>query len=522
MTNAFFSPEPFPKGNFADDLLRPVKRQPSISPMKVLSVTSEVFPLVKTGGLADVTGSLPKALHRCGVETITLVPGYPAVLRKLGSAPPLLVFDDLLGEQASLLYAHTDGLSLLVLDCPALYSRDGGPYVDAAGRDHSDNWRRFAVLSLAAAELAGGALPGWIPDLVHTHDWQSALTSVYMREMSLPTPVVLTIHNIAFQGQFSACLLPVLGLRPDLYSMDCLEYFGDISYLKGGLRTSDVITTVSPTYAREILTPRFGMGMDGVLDERRSALRGIVNGIDLDIWNPASDPHLPVNYNAASLGRKRANRTALLQEFGLDAEDTGPVFSAVSRLTWQKGMDMLAETADEIIWNGGKLIVFGQGDHAIEQQLTEVARRHPGRMAVRVGYDEPIAHLIHGGSDAIVQPSRFEPCGLTQLYALRYGAVPVVSRTGGLSETIIDANDAAMSARVATGFQFHPVTTEGLRMALRRALHVHQNPKQWARLQNQGMKAQFSWDRSAQQYAAIYASLVHGSGTSAIRGPIRR
>ncbi len=522
MTNAFFWHEPFATGHTAGDAPCEAKPKPSMSPMKVLSVTSEVFPLIKTGGLADVTGSLPKALGRCGIETITLVPGYPAVLRKLGSAPPLLVFDDLLGEQASLLYAHIDGLSLLVLDCPVLYSRDGGPYVDAAGRDHPDNWKRFALLSLAAAELAGGALPGWVPDLVHTHDWQSALTSVYMRQMSLHTPVVLTIHNIAFQGQFPATLLPALGLRADLYSMDCLEYFGDISYLKGGLRTSDAITTVSPTYAREILTPRFGMGLDGVLDERRLMLRGIVNGIDPDIWNPASDPHLPVNYNATSLGRKRANRTALLQEFGLDAQDAGPVFSAVSRLTWQKGMDMLAETADEIVWNGGKLIVFGQGDHAIERQLMEVACRHPGRMAVRIGYDEPIAHLIHGGSDAIVQPSRFEPCGRTQLYALRYGAVPVVSRTGGLSETIIDANDAAMSARVATGFQFHPVTVDGLRMALRRALHVYQDPKQWARLQNQGMKAKFSWDRSAQQYAAVYASLVHGSGTSTIRGPIRR
>ncbi|CAD7039518.1 glycogen synthase GlgA [Pseudorhizobium endolithicum] len=521
MTNAFFSPEPFPTGSFADDFLRQVTRTPSISPMKVLSVTSEVFPLVKTGGLADVTGSLPKALQRCGIETITLVPGYPAVLQKLGSAPPLLLFDDLLGERASLLYGRVDGLSIFALHCPALYLREGGPYVNSGGIDHSDNWKRFAVLSLAAAELADGALPGWIPELVHTHDWQTALTSVYMREMSLPTPVVLTIHNIAFQGQFPAGLLPALGLRPDLYSMDCLEYFGDISYLKGGLRTSDVITTVSPTYAREILTPRFGMGMDGVLNERVAALRGIVNGIDLDVWNPAADPHLPVTYDATSLKRKRANRMALLGKFGLDAQDAGPVFSAVSRLTWQKGMDMLAETADEIIWNGGKLIVFGQGDHAIEQQLMEVAGRHPGRMAVRIGYDEPTAHLIHGGSDAIVQPSRFEPCGLTQLYALRYGAVPVVSRTGGLSETIIDANDAAMSARVATGFQFHPVTVDGLRMALRRALHVYQDPKQWARLQNQGMKAKFSWDRSAQQYATVYASLVRKAASSPVRGPLR-
>ncbi|MCF6367957.1 glycogen synthase GlgA [Rhizobium halophilum] len=479
--------------------------------MKVLSVASEIFPLVKTGGLADVTGSLPKALARCGVETATLLPGYPIVMEQLSNALPLLAFDDLLGEPASLLHVRVEGLNLFVLDAPALYDRAGGPYTDDTGKDHPDNWKRFAALSLAAAELAAGALPGWQPDLVHTHDWQTALTSVYMREMGLGIPVVITVHNLAFQGQFSVQLLPFLGLRAELYSTDCLEYFGDISFLKGGLQTADAITTVSPTYAREILTPRFGMGLDGVLNERASILRGIVNGIDLDVWDPMTDPNLIANYDHSNLRLRSGNRAALLRKFELDDTDEGPVFSAVSRLTWQKGMDMLAEAADEIICNGGKLIVFGRGDHAIEQQLLEAASRYPSRMAVHIGYDEPTAHLIHGGSDAIVQPSRFEPCGLTQLYALRYGCVPVVSRTGGLSETIIDANDAAMSARVATGFQFHPVTTDGLRGALRRALQAYADPRQWPRLQNQGMKARFSWDRSAQQYAAVYASLTKKS-----------
>ena len=516
MTDAFFSPDDQATASTSD--LEGAPRRKGVSgPIRVLSVTSEIFPLIKTGGLADVTGSLPKALERLGIETLSLIPGYPSVMRQLKSAPPLLVFDELLGERAALLYARIDGLSLLVLDCPALYDRDGGPYVDAAGADHSDNWKRFAALSLAAAEVAGGALPGWIPDLVHTHDWQAALTSVYMRELEVGTPVVLTVHNLAFQGQFSASLLPALGLRPQLYSTECLEYFRDISYLKGGLQTSDAITTVSPTYAREILSPRFGMGMDGILNQRVDVLRGIVNGIDLDVWNPATDPYLPVNYGPGSLGKKRQNRRHLLQAFGLDADDAGPVFSAVTRLTWQKGMDMLAETADEIIGNGGKLIVCGQGDRDIERQLLETAARHPGRMTVHIGYAESIAHLVLGGSDAIIQPSRFEPCGLTQLYAMRYGCVPVVSRTGGLSETIIDANDAAMSARVATGIQFHPVTSDGLRMALRRALEAYADPRQWARLQNQGMKARFSWERSAQQYAAVYASLVRRSRTTPSR-----
>lgn len=493
-------------------VVTPVEETRVLPQMRVLSVTSEIFPFVKTGGLADVTGSLPKALAPLGIETTSLIPGYPNVMRQLQSAVPLVAFDSLLGEKASLLHTRIEGLSLFVLDAPTLYDRPGGPYVDERGIDHPDNWKRFAALSLAAAEIAGGVLPGWRPDLVHTHDWQSALASVYMRERGCSTPVVLTIHNLAFQGQYPASLLDELGLPPEAYSMDRMEYFGDISFLKGGLQTADAITTVSPTYAREILTPRFGMGMNGVLNERVSVLRGIVNGIDLDVWDPSTDPHLPRNYDINSLRRKRENRAVLLERFRLDPSGAGPVFSAVSRFTWQKGIDMLAETADEVIHNGGRVIVFGQGDREIEQALLDTASRFPGRMAVHIGYDEPTAHLIHGGSDAIVQPSRFEPCGLTQLYALRYGCVPVVSRTGGLSETIIDANDAAMSARVATGFQFHPVTTDGLRLALRRALQTYADPKMWARLQNQGMKAKFSWERSARQYAAVYASLARKSG----------
>lgn len=487
------------------------------SAMKVLSVTSEIFPLVKTGGLADVTGSLPKALIACGVETTSLVPGYPAVMRLVQNATPLAIFEDLLGERAALVFARIDDLNLFILDAPTLFDRPGGPYVNQNGEDHPDNWKRFAALSRAAAEIAMGLLPGWRPDLVHTHDWQSALTSVYMRDMGCMTPVVITIHNIAFQGQFSADLMPLMRLPGHLYAMNTLEYFGDISFLKGGLQTSDAIITVSPTYAREILTPRFGMGLDGVLNERVSILRGIVNGIDMDVWDPATDPHIPRRYDVNRLRAKRENRRVLLDRFGLDPDGRGAIFSAVSRLTWQKGFDMFAATADEVIHNGGRVVVFGQGDHAIEQALLETASRFPGRMAVHIGYDEPTAHLIHAGSDAIVQPSRFEPCGLSQLYALRYGTVPVVSRTGGLSETIIDANDAAMSARVATGFQFHPVTTDGLRLALRRAVHAYEEPKMWARLQNQGMKAKFSWERSAQQYAAVYGSLMRRSGLDDMR-----
>jgi starch synthase len=475
--------------------------------MKVLSVTSEIFPFVKTGGLADVTGSLPKALKSFGVDSITLVPGYPALLPLVRSSEPLLEFDELLGERGQIRFLDTGGLMLFVLDIPALYERAGSPYLDPEGRDHPDNWKRFAALSLAAALIANGDLPGWMPDVVHTHDWQSALTSVYMREMGCQTPVVLTIHNIAFQGQYASSLVPYLHLPPSTLSVDCLEYFGDISFLKGGLMTSDIITTVSPTYAREILTPKFGMGMEGVLKLRSDDLRGILNGIDDEVWDPETDPHLPQPYSAASPELKRKSRRKLVQTLGLD-DDGGPIFSAISRLTWQKGMDMLAYAADYIAFSGAKLVVCGKGDADIERMLLDAADKHPGRIAVHIGYGEELAHLIHGGSDAIIQPSRFEPCGLTQLYGLRYGTIPVVSRTGGLAETVIDANDAAMNAQVATGFQFHPVTTEGLCHAIRRAMEAYKNPKQWQQIQQQGMKARFSWERSAGQYAALFRALA--------------
>ncbi|MGG7517860.1 glycogen synthase GlgA [Allorhizobium undicola] len=479
--------------------------------MRVLSVTSEIFPLIKTGGLADVTGALPKALMRFGIATRTLVPAYASLRPMIRDRRPLMEFEDLLGETAALYAVQAEGLDLFLLDAPALFDRPGGPYINAEGKDHEDNWRRFALLSLAAAEIASGALPGWQPDLVHTHDWQTALTSVYMRERDCRVPVVLTIHNLAFQGQFSASLLHAIGLPPSVFTTDCLEYYNDICFLKGGLMTADLITAVSPTYAREILTKRFGMGLEGVLSLRRNKLWGIVNGIDSEIWDPANDPHLFARFDQKTIGLKRLNKMELQNRFGLQNDD-GPLFAAVTRLTWQKGMDMMAEAADEIIHGGGKLFILGQGDQAIEAALHAVAERYPGRMAVQIGYDEETAHRVHGGADSIIQPSRFEPCGLTQLYALRYGCVPVVSRTGGLAETIIDANDAALSAKAATGFQFHPVTTDGLRHALRRALQAYASPKEWRRLQIQAMRANYSWERSAERYSNLYANLIRQAG----------
>ncbi|OCJ02672.1 starch synthase [Rhizobium sp. AC44/96] len=476
--------------------------------MKVLSVSSEVFPLVKTGGLADVAGALPIALKPFGVEMKTLMPGYPAVMKAIRDPVVRLQFDDLLGEPATVLEVRHEGLDILVLDAPAYYDRSGGPYLDPTGRDYTDNWRRFAALSLAGAEIAAGLMPGWRPDIVHAHDWQAAMTPVYMRYYPTPElPSVMTIHNIAFQGQFGAEIFSGLRLPPQAFSVDAIEYYGHIGFLKGGLKTAHAITTVSPSYAGEILTPEFGMGLEGVIASRIDALHGIVNGIDADVWNPATDPVVHTHYTGTTLKNRAANRLAISEFFGLH-DDNAPIFCIISRLTWQKGMDLIAATADEIVAMGGKLAILGSGDPALEGSLLAAAARHPGRIGVSIGYNEPMSHLMQAGSDAIIIPSRFEPCGLTQLYGLRYGCVPIVAHTGGLADTVIDANHAALAAKVATGIQFAPVTAASLLQAIRRALHLYTDQKVWTQLQKQGMKSDVSWEKSAERYAALYSSLA--------------
>jgi starch synthase len=476
--------------------------------MKVLSVSSEVFPLIKTGGLADVAGALPIALKQFGIESKTLMPGYPAVMKAVQDPVVRLEFDDLLGESARVLEFYNEGVNILVLDAPAYYDRPGGPYLDPTGKDYLDNWRRFAALSLAGAEIAAGLIPDWRPDLVHAHDWQAAMTPLYMRYYPTPElPSVLTVHNMAFQGQFGAEIFPALRLPPHAFSTDGIEYYGHLSFLKGGLQTAHAITTVSPTYAEEILTNQFGMGLEGVIASRRDVLHGIVNGIDADVWNPATDPVVHTHYGSTTLKNRSENRKSVAEFFRLD-DDGAPIFCIISRLTWQKGMDLVAAKADEIVALGGKLAVLGSGDPALEGSLLAAASRHPGRIGVSIGYNEPMSHLMQAGCDAIIIPSRFEPCGLTQLYGLRYGCVPIVARTGGLNDTVIDANHAALAAKVATGIQFSPVTAEGMVQAIRRALHLFADQKVWTQLQKQGMKSDVSWENSAELYAALYSSLA--------------
>jgi len=476
--------------------------------MQVLAVTPEIFPLIKTGGLADVTGALPIAFAEQGVRVRTVVPGYPVVTGKFRKKKAVLQYPALQGGKASVFAVETAGLDLFVLYAPHLFDRQGGPYGNAAGMDWPDNWRRFAALSQVGADIASGAVAGYQPDIVHAHDWQAAMTLAYMRYgRAAGVPSVMTVHNLAFQGQFGAAIFGELDLPGQAMALDGVEYYGGVGYLKAGLQAAWEITTVSPTYAQEIRTPEFGMGLDGLLNTRAADLVGIVNGIDTDIWNPETDKLLAAKYSGRTIKGRATNRRVVEERFGLDRDDS-PLLCVVSRLTWQKGMDILASVGEAIVGTGAKLAVLGSGDHALEGALLAGAARHRGRVGVVIGYDEALSHLMQGGCDAILIPSRFEPCGLTQLYGLRYGCVPVVARTGGLADTVIDANEAAVSAGVATGFQFMASDAGAFMHAIRRTVAAHAVKPVWTSLQKQGMKADVSWARSAARYAELYKSLI--------------
>ncbi len=473
--------------------------------IRVLAVASEIYPLVKTGGLADVTGALPAALAAEDVEIHTLVPGYPGVLDALETATPVMAIDALFGGPARVLAASAAGLRLFVLEAAHLYNRPGNPYVGPDGRDWPDNAQRFAALGQVAARLAPGA-PGFAPDLVHVHDWQAGLALAYLHYAGGPRPgTVMTVHNLAFQGRMPAHLLGELGLPEAAYSIDGVECYGSIGFLKAGLLFADRITTVSPSYAAEICTPAGGEGLDGLLRSRAAVLSGILNGIDTTVWNPSADPHIPAKFSVNRLPRRRLNKAALQRRLRLEANPAALLFGVVSRLTYHKGMDLLLAALPGLLAQGAQLALLGSGDAVFEQGFTVAAASNPGRVGIETGYDEDLAHLIQAGCDALLVPSRFEPCGLTQLCALRYGAIPVVARTGGLADTVIDANPAALAAGVATGVQF---AVPALADAIERTAGLWQNAAGWTRMQRNGMRADNSWTRSAAQYAELYRDVL--------------
>jgi len=473
--------------------------------LRVLAVASEMSPLVKTGGLADVVGALPAALAAERVETRTLIPGYPGVLAALRVGETVHAFDDLFGGPAWIHAAQLRDIDIYALVAPHLYAREGGPYTGPGGADYPDNAFRFAALAWAGAEIAQGAIRGFRPDVLHAHDWQAALAPAYLYYSGKPRPAtVMTVHNIAFQGQFSKELLETLRLPPQSFTLDGVEYYGAIGYLKGGLQLSDRITTVSPSYALEIETSEFGMGLDGLLRARAEVVSGILNGVDIAEWNPAKDSRIESRYDHFNLSTRVKNRAALQRRMRLETDSDAFLLGVVSRLSWQKGHDMLLADLPALMARNMQLALIGTGDKTLEEGFLAAQDAYPGRVAVMIGYSEDMAHHIQAGVDAFLVPSRFEPCGLTQLYALRYGAVPIVSRVGGLKDTIVDANEMALQAGVATGVQFSPPTADAFGIALRQAEHLFRDKETWRKLQINGMKTDVSWRHPARRYAELY------------------
>jgi starch synthase len=475
----------------------------------VLAVVSEIYPLVKTGGLADVAGALPGALRPHGFDVVSLVPGYKPVMTEIKDANEVLAFADLFGGSARLLKASEAGLDLLVLDAPHLFAREGNPYLGPDGRDWPDNAVRFAALSFVAAQVALGELKAWVPAIVHAHDWQAGLTMAYLNYEGRPRPkTAMTIHNLAFQGQFPRQLLRTLRLPPHAFRMDGVEYFGSIGFLKAGLQFADRITTVSQTYADEIRTPALGFGLDGLLRHRSHVLAGIRNGIDTEVWNPRTDTRIAAHFDADSLEKRGANKAALQRRLGLKPDPGRLLFGVIGRLSWQKGLDLLGEAAPSLLDAGAQLALLGTGEAELERQFSRLAVNHSGDIGCCIGYDEDLAHLIQAGSDALLVPSRFEPCGLTQLCAERYGAVPVVAKVGGLADTVADPGSTPAERAVATGLHFSPVTREALEAALRRAAALWSDRDTWRLLQHNGMRSDVSWSGPARLYASLYADLL--------------
>lgn len=486
--------------------------------VNVLFVTSEAYPLIKTGGLADVSGALPIALQTKGINIKILIPGYPAVLnqvknmRRIGSLhalPNLTNVELLLGEMPD---SH---VSVIVIRSPELYERDGGPYVDNQGHEWLDNPSRFAALSRVAALLTSieSPLKDWVPDIIHCNDWQSALTPAYLHYMGAGRTIknqvktVLTLHNMAFQGNYAPGWLHGLGFPDESYQINGLEFYGQLSFLKAGIYFADKLTTVSPTYAKEIQTENFGFGMQGLLSDRSQDLVGILNGLDIDEWNPASDPHLPTNYDATSLHKKVEVKHALQQELGLAVGDA-PLLGVVSRLTHQKGLDLLPQIADALVNEGCQIAVLGSGESPLEAQFKALAHQYPEQVSVTIGYNEPLSHRMMSGVDLFIMPSRFEPCGLNQMYGLRYGTPPLVNHTGGLADSVTDTKASTLADHTANGFVMKAANTDQLFSTIKKALTYYHDKATWQQIQRQGMQLNLGWDKSANAYIDLYTNML--------------
>jgi starch synthase len=482
---------------------------------RILMVASEAYPLAKTGGLADVLAALPNALRGLGVDVRLLLPGYESALDTIRGARVVAALGDVCGAaNVRLLAGRTPdtGIPVWLVDCPSLYRRSGSPYQDCTGQDWPDNWLRFGVFDHVAAWCvrAGRALE-WQADLVHGHDWQAGLVPLLLREDGARrTPTVFTLHNAAFHGNFDLGVAASLRIPSSLLHPDGVEFYGRLSFLKAGLRFADRLTTVSPRYAREICTPEFGCGLDGLYASRAADLTGILNGIDTILWDPANDPHLAAPFSVHDLAGKPRNKAALQRASGLTEARARPLLAYVARLTTQKMADVVLDRLPAMLERHGDLqcVVLGRGERAFEQAFAGLQSRFRGRLGVHIGYSEALAHRIHAGADLLLHGARFEPCGLTQLHAMRYGCVPVVRRVGGLAETVIDLDDGASGA-APTGFVFGDATAAAMDAAVDRSLHVYREaPAAWRALQAAGMRLDSGWGRSARAYLDLYRSLT--------------
>jgi len=479
--------------------------------MKILFATSEIAPLIKTGGLADVSAALPAALHQMGVDVRVLVPGYPQILKSMPSLRHIVHFDRRPECPGANLFMGTmqNGVSLMVLVCPELYQRGGSPYQDEQGIDWIDNAQRFGLLSKITALLGCAASPlEWKPDVVHCNDWQTGLAPAYMHYAQGAAPCVMTVHNLAFQGIFPPQATVKLGLPVESFQQEGVEFFGSLSFLKAGLYYADSITTVSPSYAKEIQAEELGFGLQGLLTSRQSILTGIVNGIDTDEWNPAADPNLAHPYDAADLRGKAINKRELQRKMGLQVDPDVPLFGLVSRFTHQKGLDIVLEAATQLLAMPAQLVFLGSGDAEMQRTVLELSHQHSGRVGAYVGFDEGLSHLIEAGVDIFLMPSRFEPCGLNQMYSQRYGTPPIVHATGGLIDTVVDTNAASLARGDASGFVFDSMNVQGLLDTAQRAVTAYYDKKTWRKIQLNGMKRDFGWSQSAAAYHSIYLRLM--------------
>lgn len=478
--------------------------------MNVLFATSEAYPLAKTGGLGDVAGQLPRSLQAQGARLRIIMPGYRGVLDKAPVRKTIARLQ-IAGYSVNIHESTLPGsrIKVWVVDCPELYDRDGGPYQDTAGNDWPDNAQRFATFDKTVCEIAlARAGIDWPVDIVHCHDWQTGLIPALLKLEPRSPATLFTIHNLAYQGLFPYQTFLDLGLPSHYWSHLALEFHGQLSFIKGGLVFADRINTVSPNYAEEIKTPEFGCGLDGLLRHRASALTGILNGIDPREWNPSTDPHLSENYNKRNIPSKVLNKPALQSLFKLPTDSHVPAISMVSRLTHQKGVDVIVDALPELFKLPLQLLILGTGDRRLEQKLQSAAVAQPARLSVKIAYNESWAHLLIGGSDIFIMPSRFEPCGLTQLYSLRYGTVPIVRNVGGLADTVIDTTPATLDQGTATGVIIADDSPAALIAAVQKGLALYQTKPAWQKLQLNGMRQEFSWASSAREYLRLYQELI--------------